>query len=101
MRVDPDRGRRQPATPASPHAADSEVDILEVREEGRIEAADLEKCGAVESRRPTARRERVEDTDVQDLDRLAVKMVEAVEAPIDDDACRVDQSLVAEANEDR
>src|SRR4029077_10691566 len=50
--VDPERGGRQAAPPASSDTADPQVDVFEVGEERSVEAADVEKrrpierCGA-------------------------------------------------------
>src|SRR5207253_10943985 len=64
-------------------------------------SAHLEKCGTVEGRGASARSERIEWVAPQTLGRLAVRVVEAMEGPVDDDARRVDPSLVSETDEHR
>ena len=99
--MNPHRRRGQPALPASSDTADSEVDILEVGEERRVEPADFEECGPIEGRGPAAGREWIEDGSLQNLHRLAVEVIEPVEGPVDDDAGRVDPVLGAATHENR
>jgi hypothetical protein len=99
--VDPGCRRRQTAPPASSDTPDPEVDILEVGEERRVEAADLQECGPIERRGAAARREGVERASLQHLQRLAVQVVEPVQGSVDDDARGVDPVLVAEPHENR
>src|SRR5262249_53686045 len=54
VRMNRERVRSEPTLPASCDAPDRKVDVFEVGEERRIEAADLEKCSAVECRSATA-----------------------------------------------
>src|SRR5438132_14415406 len=99
MCVDRDSGRGQPALPASRDAADRKVDILDVEEDRRIKAADIEKGSAIECSGPATRGERVEEVARQNLHRLAVQVVEPVQGAVDDDAGRIDVPFVAATNE--
>ena|SRR5437764_7560630 len=101
MSVNRDSRRGQPTRPATSGTTDPEVDIFEVGEERRVEAPDLEERAPIERRGASARRQGVEHTSVQHLQRLAVQVVETVERPVDDDACRVDPVLFAASNENR
>src|SRR5207245_584112 len=101
MRMDRDGVGRQSAPPAAPDAPDRKGDVFQVGEERRIESTHLEECDTVEGRGASARSERIEWVAPQNLEGLAVQVVEAVEGPVDDDARRVDPSLVSETNEHR